>query len=157
MAKKYGKRIAQSQYELQLTHEITSLRREKKTYREIADALQVSVGTVCLYLNRAYSDLAEEMKGFVNELRMQEYEHLMELRDQLNKTMPTDDRTVHAYIRISEQISKLFGLYQSPEIHLTQGTQINVMIKAVDYRSGVKSLKPIEIETDAADDTGIIQ
>ena len=89
------------------------MRKQGKTYQQIAEALGVSVSTAHKYIKSSLQELADLRIDGADELRQMELERLDEALSNVTASQDYKDgdpQSIQVYIRLSESRRKLLGL-----------------------------------------------
>ena len=104
------------------------LRRQRKSAREIGEIMGISHTYALRLVNQALTRIAEETKETTERYRALQTLRLEELLDAwaIPALDAKDDKAATVYLRILDQLSRLYALYPQGDAASTQGTTINI-------------------------------
>lgn len=102
---------------------------DKLTLREIGERLGVTEQTAMRYVNGALAKLAQDTQLSAQKYRALQTLRLERLLDawETNALSAKDDKAAAVYLRIVDQLSKLYGLYPQGDTAAQGNTTINVV------------------------------
>lgn len=99
------------------------MRRDGRTLRDIGDELGVSYETVRRWVNNALAEMAKEISGNADAIRMLEGHRLLKglkrTMDEIDESEKYPDKAITNLVRLSESYRKLFGLDAPQRVDVT--------------------------------------